>query len=185
MNIKKEEWPAFAAFITMESTHQYSSFIEDGTYTKCPYSTMERAYVAFTVYRQTHSYSETKKYWDVDVALEGSEEVYEDSSYENSYWDEVELCYEQQYPEWEWPDEADNYVANRKKQLIRIAHELADRHPHLPLDDGKESWVGLVWPFFDMYELNIEEKVMFTDEYYEHQYINEYLNNINFNNVAL
>lgn len=171
MEIKKEDWTAFAEFITRESTHQYSSFIEDGTYTKCPYSTMERAYVAFTVSRQTHSYSETKKYWDVDVDLEGSEEVYEDSSYEGNYWDEVELCYEQQYPEREWPDEADNYVTNREKQIIRIAHQLADRHPHLGLS-GTCSWMSLVYPFYETYELNKEERALFVCEYYTQSYLN-------------
>lgn len=133
---------------------------------------MERAYVAFTVYRQIHSYSETRKYWDVDVTLEGSEGVYEDSSYENSYWEEVELCYEQQYPEWEWPDEADNYRANREKQIIRIAHQLADTHPNLRIF-GAYSWESLVFPFYDAYELNSEERALFVDEYYTQQYLNE------------
>lgn len=172
MEIRKEEWTAFAEFIARESTHQYSCYPEDGVYTKCPYSTMERAYTAFTAYRSSPCLGKlTTEYWDVNVALEGSEEMYEDSSYENSYWDEVELCYKQQYPEFEWPDEADNYRVNREKQIIRIAHELADRHPYLSLF-GKESWVRLVYPFYEVYELNKEEKALFICEYYTQQYLN-------------
>lgn len=155
MKIKKEEWPAFAEFIARESTHQYSCNPEDGVYTQCPYSTMERAYTAFTAYRSSHIIGKlTREYWD-----------------ENSYWDEVELCYEQQYPKFEWPDEADNYRANREKQIIRIAHQLADRYPHLGLF-GTCSWISLVYPFYEAYELNKEERALFVCEYYTQRYLN-------------
>ena len=175
MEIRKEEWTAFAEFIARESTHQCSCYPEDGTYVKCPYSTMERAYTAFIVYRCSHNSSVLlEKYHDVDVSLEGDDEMYEDSEdlCEDGYWDEVELCYEQQYPEWEWPDEADNYRANREKQIIRIAHELADRYPNLRVF-GAHSWASLVFPFYDAYELDYKERDLFVCEYYTQRYLNE------------
>lgn len=171
MEIRKEEWTAFAEFIARESTHQYTCYPEDGTYVKCPYSTMERAYVAFRW--AYNSGVPLEKYHDVDVTLEESDEIYEDSEdlCEDGYWDEVELCYEQQYPEFEWPDEADNYRANREKQIIRIAHELADMYPHLRFF-GTHSWINLVYPFYEAYELNKEERDLFVCEYCAQKYLN-------------
>jgi hypothetical protein len=67
MEIKQEEWADFAKFIAGQSTHQISQWLEDGTYTVCPFSTMERAYQAFLIMKQTGSYSEVRKFYDVDV----------------------------------------------------------------------------------------------------------------------
>lgn len=66
MEIKKEEWTAFAEFIARQSTWDISQYIEDGTYTCCPFSTMGRAYAAFSVWRTCHSQSEVRKFYDVD-----------------------------------------------------------------------------------------------------------------------
>jgi hypothetical protein len=85
---------------------------------------------------------------------------------------EIEECYAQQYTEFEWPDEADDYRANREKQITRIAHELADKYGNLPIISGKRgSWVSLVYQFYKQYELNFDERSLFVSEYYTQLYL--------------
>lgn len=174
MEIKNSEWTEFADFIARWSTHSVSQYIEDGEYVCCPFSTIERAYAAFSIWKTCHSRSEVRKYIDVDYEkfnpeYDALEEFWKQKEEEeNEYYTylqkqaEIEECYEQQYPEFEWPDEADNYRANREKQIIRIAHELADRHEHLSI----WQWIHLVYPFYDKYELNSDERTLFADEYH-------------------
>lgn len=182
MKIDNSEWKEFAEFIANQSTHMCSQYWEDGTYTCCPFSTVERAYAAFSVWRCCHSSSEVRKFYDVNFVeyspdYDPMEEYYHDleEPYDTDAWKQAEIdeCYEQQYPEFEWPDEADNYRANREKQITRIAHELADRHPYLSLF-GKFSWMSLVYPFYKEYELNSDERTMFVQEYYAQQYLNHH-----------
>jgi len=66
----------------------------------------------------------------------------------------------------DWDPEWDNYCANREKQIIRIAHELADKHERLSIFD----WINLVYSFYDMYELNSDERCLFTQEYYSQHF---------------
>ena len=185
MEIKNSEWTEFADFIARWSTHSISQYIEDGTYICCPFSTIERAYAAFSIWKTSHSRSEVRKYIDVDYGkfnpeYDALEEFWrQKEEEENEYYTylqkqaEIEECYEQQYPEFEWPDEADNYRANREKQITRIAHELADKYGNLPFIGGKRgSWVSLVYPFYEMYELNSDERWLFYDEYCTQLYLN-------------
>ena len=178
MEIKNSEWAEFADFIARWSTHSISQYIEDGTYICCPFSTIERAYAAFSIWKTSHSRSEVRKYIDVDYEkfnpeYDALEEFWRQKEEEESNYyaycqkqAEIEECYEQQYPEFEWPDEADNYRANREKQITRIAHELADRHEYLPFS----QWKHLVFPFYDKYELNSDERTLFVDEYHAQCY---------------
>lgn len=183
MEIKNSEWTEFADFIARWSTHSTSQYIEDGEYVCCPFSTIERAYAAFSVWKTCHSRSEIRKYMDVDyekfnpeyAALEEFWRLKEED--EDEYYAylqkqaEIEECYEQQYSDCTWQDEWDEYIPNRKKQITRIAHELADKYGRLPFI-GKKSWVGLVFPFYEMYELNSDERWLFVDEYYAQLYLN-------------
>lgn len=180
MEIKSSEWIEFAEFIAAQSTWPISQYIEDGTYICCPFSTIERAYAAFSVWRTCHSQSEVRKFYDVDYVkcspdYDPMEEYYREQEEEQqitAYFmkrHEIEKCYEQQYPEFEWPDEADNYCANREKQITRIAHELADRHECLLISD--HSWY-LPDKFFKAYELNYDEQLLFWCEYHSQQYLN-------------
>lgn len=179
MEIKNSEWIEFAEFIANCSTHMVSQYWEDGTYTCCPFSTIERAYAAFSVWRSTHSQSEVRKYMDVDYAKfnpeydaneeylrlkeEEEQEMYEPCRIQY----EIEECYEQRYSDWTWKDEWDDYIPNREKQITRIAHELADRYEFLPI----KEWVLLVWPFYEKYELNLDERTLFADEYHAQCYL--------------
>ena len=182
MEIKNSEWTEFAEFIARQSEHMCSQYWEDGTYICCPFSTIERAYAAFSVWRTSHSSSEVRKFYDVDYTKfspdydareeywrqREEEEQKEQKMYEScriQY--EIEACYDQQYPEFEWPDEADHYCANREKQITRIAHELADRYEFLPI----RQWVQLVYPFYEKYELNLDERTLFADEYHAQCYL--------------
>lgn len=65
----------------------------------------------------------------------------------------------------DWESEWDNYCIDREKQITRIAHELADRHENLHVF-GNKSWMSLVYPFYEKYELNSAERCLFTQEYY-------------------
>lgn len=185
MEIKNSEWTEFANFVANCSTHMCSQYWEDGTYTCCPFSTIERAYAAFSIWKTSHSSSEVRKFYDVDYVkfnpeYDAMEEYWrQKEEEENEYYadlqkqKEIDECYEQQYPEFEWPDEADDYRSNREKQITRIAHELADKHGNLPIIGGKRgSWVSLVYPFYDMYELNSDERGLFVSEYYAQLYLN-------------
>ena len=120
MEIKNSEWTEFAEFIANCSTHMCSQYWEDGTYTCCPFSTIERAYAAFSIWKTSHSSSEVRKFYDVDYVkcspdYDPMEEYYREQEEEQQITaylikqQEIEECYEQQYPEFEWPDEADNY----------------------------------------------------------------------------
>lgn len=182
MEIKNSEWAEFAEFIARQSTHMVSSYLEDGTYTCCPFSTIERAYAAFSVWKTCHSQSEVNKFYDVNYVkcnpdYDPMEEYYREQEEEqqiNAYLikqHEIEECYEQQYPSCEWQDDWDEYIPNREKQIIRIAHGLADKYGRLPIF-GKKSWVGLVYPFYEMYELNSDERWLFYDEYCTQLYLN-------------
>lgn len=184
MEFKNSEWIEFAEFIANQSTWPISQYIEDGTYTCCPFSTIERAYTAFSVWKTSRSSSEVRKFYDVDCVkanpdYDPMEEYYRDLEEEQQVTAylikqyEIEKCYEQQYPEFEWPDEADNYRANREKQITRIAHELADKYGDLPIMGGKKgSWISLVYPFYKTYELNYDERDLFVSEYYAQLYLN-------------
>lgn len=185
MEIKNSEWTEFAEFIANCSTHMVSQYCEDGTYTCCPFSTIERAYAAFSVWKACHSQSEVRKFYDVDYVkaspyYDPMEEYYMELEEEEQKMNEscriqyeIDCCYEQQYPEFEWPDEADNYRANREKQITRIAHDLANKYGRLPLIGGKKgSWVSLVYPFYKTYELNSDERDLFVSEYYAQLYLN-------------
>lgn len=185
MEIKNSEWTEFADFIARQSTHSISSYMEDGTYVCCPFSTIERAYAAFSIWRTSHSSSEVKKYYDVDYArynpdYDHMEELFrQKEEEERGYYawlqkqTEIEECYEQQYPSCTWQDEWDTYISDRKNQIIRIAHELANKYGNLPLVGGKRgSWMSLVFPFYEMYELNSDEKWLFYEEYCTQLYLN-------------
>lgn len=174
MEIKNSEWTEFADFIARWSTHSISQYIEDGEYVCCPFSTIERAYAAFSAWRTCHSRSEVRKYMDVDYEkfnpeYDALEEFWrQKEEEENEYYaylqkqEEIAECYEQQYPDCTWQPEWDTYISDREKQITRIAHELADRHEHLRLHD----WIKLVYPFYKKYELNSDERDLFADEYY-------------------
>ena len=188
MEIKSSEWTEFAEFIADCSTHMVSQYWEDGTYTCCPFSTIERAYAAFSIWKTCHSMSEVRKYMDVDYAkvnpdYDPIEEYYRELEEEQQVTAylikqhikqyEIEKCYEQQYPDCTWQDEWDEYVPNRKKQITRIAHELADKYGNLPVISGKKgSWVSLVYPFYEMYDLNSDERWLFYEEYCTQLYLN-------------
>lgn len=183
MEIKNSEWTEFADFIARWSTHSISQYIEDGEYVCCPFSTIERAYAAFSVWRTCHSRSEVRKYMDVDYEkfnpeYDALEEFWrQKEEEENEYYaylqkqEEIEECYEQQYPDCTWQDEWDTYIPNRKKQITRIAHELADKYGELPVV-GKKSCASLVLPFFKKYELNSDERWLFVYEYFTQLYLN-------------
>jgi hypothetical protein len=183
MEIKNSEWTEFAEFIANCSTHMVSQYWEDGTYTCCPFSTIERAYAAFSVWKTSHSSSEIRKFYDVDYMksnpeYDALEEFWrQKEEEENEYYaylqkqEEIEECYEQQYPDCTWQDEWDTYIPNRKKQITRIAHELADKYGELPFV-GKKSCASLVLPFFKKYELNSDERWLFIYEYFTQLYLN-------------
>jgi hypothetical protein len=178
MEIKNSEWTEFAEFIAAQSTWSISQYPDDGTYICCPFSTIERAYAAFSVWRACHSQSEVKKFYDVDYVkaspyYDPMEEYYRElEEEENEYYaylqkqEEIEECYEQQYPDCTWQPEWDTYISDREKQITRIAHELADRHEYLKLQD----LIRLVYPFYDKYELNSDERTLFVDEYHAQCY---------------
>ena len=185
MEIKYSEWTDFAEFIARQSTWPISQYIEDGTYTCCPFSTIERAYTAFLVWKTLHSLSEVRKFYDVDYEqynpeYDALEEFWRQKEEEdNEYYAycqkqaEIEECYDQQYPDCTWQDEWDTYISDREKQITRIAHELADKYGDLPLIRGKRgSWVSLVFPFYERYELNSDEKWLFYGEYCTQLYLN-------------
>lgn len=69
-----------------------------------------------------------------------------------------------------WNPEWDHYCEDRENQITRIAHELADRYEDLPVF-GDKSWVSLVYPFYDKYELNSSERLLFTQEYYSQHFL--------------
>jgi hypothetical protein len=177
MEIKNSEWTEFAEFIADCSTHMVSQYWEDGTYTCCPFSTIERAYTAFLVWKTMHSPSEVRKFYDVDYEQynpehDALEEFWRQKEEEDKEYyaycqkqAEIEECYDQQYPDCTWQDEWDTYISDREKQITRIAHELADKHENLPTFGGK-SCVSLVYPFYKKYELNSDERRLFTQEYY-------------------
>ena len=179
MEIKKEDWTAFAEFVARQSEHMCSQYWEDGTYIKCPFSTMERAYAAFSIWQSCHSQSEVKKFWDINV------DAYNPAKYPSPMEDEIEREaqeYSVQQEEIEhafkeaagftyfgvedWNPEWDYYCADREKQITRIAHELADKHEHLSMFE----WINLVWPFYKMYGLNGNERMLFCDEYAAQQW---------------
>lgn len=184
MEIKNSEWIEFAEFIAAQSTWPISQYIEDGTYICCPFSTIERAYAAFSVWRTCHSQSEVRKFYDVDYVkcspdYDPMEEYYraqEEEQQITAYLikqQEIEECYEQQYPDCTWQDEWDTYISDREKQITRIAHELADKYGNLPVIGGKRgSWVSLVYPFYEMYDLNSDERWLFYEEYCTQLYLN-------------
>jgi hypothetical protein len=66
----------------------------------------------------------------------------------------------------DWDPEWDYYCTDREKQITRIAHELADKHEHLSMSE----WINLVWPFYKMYDLNENERMLFSDEYAAQQW---------------
>lgn len=183
MEIKNSEWTEFAEFIARQSTWSISQYIEDGTYTCCPFSTIERAYAAFSVWKTSHSSSEVRKFYDVDYVkfnpeYNALEEFWEQKEEEeNEYYaylqkqEEIEECYEQQYPSCEWQDEWDTYISDREKQITRIAHDFADKYGELPFL-GEKSWKSLAFPFFKKYELNSDEKWLFIYEYFAQLYLN-------------
>ena len=182
MEVKKEEWTAFAEFIARQSEHMCSQYWEDGTYIKCPFSTMERAYAAFSIWQSCHSQSEVKKFWDVNVDAynpdkypspmeaeierEAQEYSVQQEEIEHAFKEAAGLTY---FGVDDWNPEWDCYCADREKQIIRIAHELADKHENLHVF-GNKSWVSLVYPFYEKYELNSEERHLFTQEYYSQHF---------------
>ena len=185
MEIKNSEWTEFANFVANCSTHMCSQYLEDGTYTCCPFSTIERAYAAFSIWKTSHSSSEVRKFYDVDYVkfnpeYDAMEEYWrQKEEEENEYYaylqkqEEIDECYEQQYPDCTWQDEWDTYIPDREKQITRIAHELADKYGNLPVISGKRrSWVSLVYPFYEMYELNSDERWLFYEEYCTQLYLN-------------
>jgi len=175
MEIKNSEWIEFAEFIANYSTHSVSQYLEDGTYICCPFSTIERAYAAFSIWKTCYSRSKVRKYMDVDYAkfnpeYDALEEYWRQREEEEQKMHvqyEIEECYEQQYPDWTWKDEWDDYIPNREKQITRIAHELADRYEFLPI----RQWIQLVYPFYEKYELNLDERTLFADEYHAQCYL--------------
>jgi hypothetical protein len=177
MEIKNSEWAEFAEFIAAQSTWPISQYPDDGTYICCPFSTIERAYAAFSVWRACHSQSKVGEFYDVNYVKENPDydpmEEYhrelEEAQQITAYLikqHQIEKCYEQQYPDCTWQDEWDDYIPNREKQITRIAHELADKHEYLPFS----QWKHLVYPFYDKYELNSDERTLFVDEYHAQCY---------------
>ena len=178
MEIKSSEWTEFAEFIADCSTHMVSQYWEDGTYTCCPFSTIERAYAAFSIWKTCHSMSEVRKFYDVDYVkvnpdydpieeyYREQEEEQEDKEIEYAYKEAAGLIY---FGVEDWEPEWDNYCTNREKQITRIAHELADKYENLHIL-GSESWVSLVYPFYEKYELNSDERCLFTQEYYSQHF---------------
>ena len=183
MEIKNSEWTEFAEFIARQSEHMCSQYWEDGTYIKCPFSTVERAYAAFSIWRTCHSQSEVRKFYDVDYVKANPdynpmEEYYREQEEEQEILaylikqHEIEECYEQQYPDCTWQDEWDNYISNRIKQITRIAHELANKYGSIPVFGGRVSWFNMVYDFYEIYELNFDERCLFVSEYYTQLYLN-------------
>ena len=171
MEIKNSEWIAFAEFIAGQSTHMVSNFVEDGTYICCPFSTMERAYAAFSQAGDVRKFYDVK-FWEHNPDYDPREE--EENEAIDDYQDEIDVCYEQQYPDCTWQDEWDNYIPNREKQITRIAHELANKYGRIPIWGARISWVNLVFDFYKTYELNPDEKSLFVAEYYTQLYLNGY-----------
>ena len=178
MEIKNSEWTAFAEFVTWQSTHFCTPYCDSEIYTCCPFSTMERAYAAFSVWRTCHSESEVKKFWDVDVEAFNPELTYHDveEQYDESLQEQEEIEYAFKeaagftyFGIEDWEPEWDNYCIDREKQIARIAHELADKYENLHIF-GDKSWVSLVYPFYEKYELNSDERYLFTQEYYSQHY---------------
>ena len=99
-----------------------------------------------------------------------------DGPYEevDPYQDEIEYAFKEAagmtyFGVEDWEPEWDNYCIDREKQITRIAHELADKHESLHVF-GNKSWVSLVYPFYEKYELNSDERCLFTQEYYSQHY---------------
>ena len=182
MEIKKEDWTAFAEFIARQSEHMCSQYWEDGTYIKCPFSTMKRAYAAFSIWQSCHSQTEVKKFWDINVDAYNPDkysslteaEIEREAQEYSVQQEEIEYAFKEAagmtyFGIDDWNPEWDHYCADREKQIIRIAHELADKYEHLPLF-GSMSWMSIVLPFYDMYELNSDERSLFTQEYHSQHF---------------
>ena len=182
MEINNKEWTAFAEFIVRQSEHMVSQYWEDGAYIMCPFSTMERAYAAFSIWQSCHSQTEVKKFWDINVdaynpdkypSLEEAEIAREAHEYSGQQ-EEIEYAFKEAagliyFRVEDWNPEWDNYCIDREKQITRIAHELADKHENLHVF-GNKSWVSLVYPFYEKYELNSDERCLFTQEYYSQHF---------------
>ena len=179
MEIKKEDWTAFAELGARQSEHMCSQYWEDGTYIKCPFSTMERAYAAFSIWQSCHSQSEVKKFWDINVDAYNPDkypspmeaEIEREAQEYSVQQEEIEYAFKEAagmtyFGIDDWNPEWDHYCADREKQIIRIAHELADKHEHLSMFE----WINLVWPFYKMYDLNENERMLFSDEYAAQQW---------------
>lgn len=99
--ISPDEWSEFAHFIATESTHPISSYPEDGTFTRCPYSTMDRAIAAFRVYQGivkngTYDWSTLAAIRDIDCSDAGH---YYDCQPEEQENPEPDYDYEPEYTE--------------------------------------------------------------------------------------
>ena len=182
MEIKNSEWTDFAEFIARQSEHMCSQYWEDGTYFKCPFSTMERAYAAFSIWQSCHSQTEVAKFYDVNFEVfnpeKGLDEWQQAQMEEALEYERLQRDLEHAFKEAagmvyfgvdDWNPEWDYYCADREKQIIRIAHELADKHENLHVF-GDKSWMSLVYPFYEKYELNSDERCLFTQEYYSQHF---------------
>lgn len=182
MEIKYSEWTDFAEFIARQSEHMRSQYWEDGTYICCPFSSIERAYAAFSIWQSCHSQTEVKKFWDINVDAYNPDkyhspmeaEIEREAQEYSVQQEEIEYAFKEAagftyFGVEDWNPEWDNYCADREKQIIRIAHELADKHKNLPTF-GDKSWVSLVYPFYEKYELNSDERCLFTQEYYSQHF---------------
>ena len=101
IDISPNEWADFACFIANESTHNISSFPEDGTFTRCPYSTMDKAVEAFRVYQDiirkgTYDWNSVEALRDVDCSDAGH---YYDCQPEEQENPEPDYDYEPEYTE--------------------------------------------------------------------------------------
>ena len=95
--LSSSEWADFAQFLASMSTHNISSYPEDGYYHQCPYSTMNRAIGAFRCYQQTvkdgtYDWTLVKMLKDVDCSyqepeIEEQENPEPDYGYEPEYQD--------------------------------------------------------------------------------------------------
>lgn len=172
-------------------THEYYSTLElasskfqqetcgeyEGQYelSKVELDTQETECIEKTDYHRCHSMLD-------DYFSDNPEDYMPDDYYSEDYpdaqaqlYDEIEQAYREAagltiFKVENWNPEWDHYCEDREKQITRIAHELADRYENLPVF-GEKSWASLVYPFYDKYELNSDERLLFTQEYYFQHFI--------------
>ena len=138
--ISPDEWSDFAHFIANESTHPISSYPEDGTFTRCPYSTMDRAIAAFRVYQDiikagTYDWSQLAAIRDIDCSDSGH------------YYDDFDNMLEQENPEpdYDYEPESFEYPEDGIAALEELKDELtAEEEAELEESDKFFEKLGLL-----------------------------------------